>query len=866
MPNEKKAKSKCVEYLRHAEYYDMQSTFDELYARSQAGEIFENLMDVILSRENILLAYRNIKSNTGSITPGTDKLKISDIGKLTADEVTARVRKIVKGAKNGYTPRSVRRKDIPKPNGNTRPLGIPCIWDRLVQQCIKQVMEPICEARFSNNSYGFRPNRSVENAIAATYRLMQKSGLQYVVEFDIKGFFDNVDHSKLIKQLWSLNIRDKELLYVIRRILKAPILMPDGHTEHPTKGTPQGGIISPLLANVVLNELDHWIESQWQCNPVTENYAYRENAAGCPIQSHAYRAMRNTRLKEMYIVRYADDFRILCRTREQADRTLIAVTQWLKERLRLDVSPEKTRVVDVRRSYSEFLGFKIRLRKKGKKYVVQSHMCDKAYKKVKASLTKQVGNIKFPRKGRGEAGEVRLFNSMVMGIQNYYQLATDISIDCGDIGRTVNTVLKNRLKSGKTHRLKKEGRDLTKMEIQRYGKSEQLRYIAQSKEPIYPISYVQCKNPMSQRRKVCAYTAAGRSEIHDDLRINTFLLLQLMRAPTYSRSTEYADNRISLFSAQWGKCAVTGKKFQCISEIHCHHKKPKGIGGRDKYENLVLVLAPVHELIHAVDEDTIRSYLTADFILSLCELIVGGKEGLQPVQKTIIDRCVRLVYNEYLNDPKPENMPILEDLYNLLREQEEKEAQYIATALEIYVTGSLNVFNHQSNVDIDNRIVCYDIKELGKQLKKIGMLVVQDQVWNRVTINRATHKSTRYYIDEMHLLLKEEQTAAYTVEIWKRFRKWGGIPTGITQNVKDLLSSREVENIFENSDFVYMLNQAGGDRQILAKQLGISTHQLSYVTHSGEGEGLLFYGSTILPFVDHFPKNTELYRIRIRRK
>ena len=253
--------------------------------------------------------------------------------------------------------------------------------------------------------------------------------------------------------------------------------------------------------------------------------------------------------------------------------------------------------------------------------------------------------------------------------------------------------------------------------------------------------------------------------------------------------------------------------------------------------------------------------LKSDFILSLCELIVGGKEGLQPVQKTIIDRCVRLVYQTYLNDPRPENMPILEDLYNMLREQEEKEAQYIATALEIYVTGSLNVFNHQSNVDINNRIVCYDIKELGKQLKKIGMLVVQDQVWNRVTINRAAHKSTRYYIDEMHLLLKEEQTAAYTVEIWKRFRKWGGIPTGITQNVKDLLSSREVENIFENSDFVYMLNQAGGDRQILAKQLGISPHQLSYVTHSSEGEGLLFYGSTILPFVDHFPKNTELYRI-----
>ena len=250
--------------------------------------------------------------------------------------------------------------------------------------------------------------------------------------------------------------------------------------------------------------------------------------------------------------------------------------------------------------------------------------------------------------------------------------------------------------------------------------------------------------------------------------------------------------------------------------------------------------------------------LKSDFILSLCELIVGGKDGLMPVEKTIIDRCVRMVYRDYLSDPKPENMPILEDLYNELRRQEEKEAQYIATALEIYVSGSLNVFNHRTNINIANRIVSFDIKELGKQLKKIGMLIVQDAVWNRVTINREQRKSTRYYIDEMHLLLREEQTAAYTVEIWKRFRKWGGIPTGITQNVKDLLSSREVENIFENSDFILMLNQASGDRQILAKQLNISPHQLSYVTHSGEGEGLLFYGNVILPFVDRFPRG-ELY-------
>jgi hypothetical protein len=253
--------------------------------------------------------------------------------------------------------------------------------------------------------------------------------------------------------------------------------------------------------------------------------------------------------------------------------------------------------------------------------------------------------------------------------------------------------------------------------------------------------------------------------------------------------------------------------------------------------------------------------LKSDFILSLCELIVGGREGLKPIEKTVVDRSVRQVYQRYLNEPTPENLPILGDLYEALLSQSEPEARHIATALEIYVHGSLNVFNHRTNVDINNRLVCFDIKELGKQLKKLGMLIVQDQVWGRVTANRAEGRSTRYYIDEFHLLLKEEQTAAYSVEIWKRFRKWGGIPTGITQNVKDLLSSREIENIFENSDFIYMLSQAGGDRQILARQLNISPHQLSYVTHSGEGEGLLFYGNVILPFADRFPKDTELYRI-----
>ena len=260
-------------------------------------------------------------------------------------------------------------------------------------------------------------------------------------------------------------------------------------------------------------------------------------------------------------------------------------------------------------------------------------------------------------------------------------------------------------------------------------------------------------------------------------------------------------------------------------------------------------------------EDDNPLALKSDFLLSLCELVIGGKEGLQPVDKTVIDRAVRNVYRPFLADPDPAKMPVLGDLYDELLKQPEPEAARIAAALELYVSGSLNVFNHRTNVELNNRLVCFDIKQLGKQLKKLGMLIVQDQVWNRVTVNRAEKKATRYYMDEFHLLLKEEQTAAYSVEIWKRFRKWGGIPTAITQNVKDLLSSHEVENIFENSDFVLMLNQAQGDRAILAKQLGISPQQMKYVTHTEAGEGLIFYGNVVLPFVDRFPKDTELYRV-----
>ena len=608
MTNKQQKKLLCVDDLRHAEYYQMQDTFDNLYSKSRNGEIFQNLMPLILSRENILLAYRNIKSNGGSKTRGTDKVVIDGIGRLSAEKYVEKLRYIVAGSKHGYRPKAVRRKEIPKPNGKLRPLGIPCMWDRLVQQCIKQIMEPVCEAKFSENSYGFRPLRSVEHAIQRIYQLMQRTNLHYVVEFDIKGFFDNVDHSKLIKQIWSLGIRDKQLLYVIKQIVKAPIKMPDGDIQYPEKGTPQGGIISPLLANIVLNELDHWIDSQWIEHPITEKYSYKVNSNGSKDLGHAYRAMKTTGLKEMYIVRYADDFRILCRTKSEAERIKIAVSKWLCERLRLEVSPEKTRIVNVKKKYSEFLGFKIKVHPKGGKWTVESHVCDKALCRQKEALIEQAKKVAKPPQHSTESYEIHLYNAKVVGAQSYYKIATHINIDFNVLNLAVMRVFTNRLRTQKCNRLRRKGRPLTKAEIGLYGNTPMMRYVAGSDEPIYPIGFVQHKPPWTKKRKANLYTAEGRKEIHDNLRINTSLMVEMMKF-SGKNSTEYSDNRISLYSAQWGKCGITGIEFQCLEDIHCHHKLPKQYGGTDRYDNLVLVLPQIHRLIHAADEITIRKYI-----------------------------------------------------------------------------------------------------------------------------------------------------------------------------------------------------------------------------------------------------------------
>lgn len=585
--------------LRHSEYYDLQPTFDKLYSDSQNGKIFTNLLEIISSEENIRLAYRNIKKNGGSSTTGIDKLSIKDIENMSIESYV----NIIKRKLTWYKPKPVKRVEIPKPNGKMRPLGIPTIVDRLVQQCILQVLEPICEAKFFERSNGFRPNRSAEQAIAQCYKMIQLQNLHFVVDIDIKGFFDNVNHSKLIKQMWNLGIRDKKLLCIIKEMLKAPIVMPDGKVVYPTKGTPQGGILSPLISNIVLNELDWWITSQWEEMPTKYQYKCEIRPNGTKNKSPIYGALRNTsKLKEVYIIRYADDFKLFCRKKSDAEKVFIAVKHWLKERLKLEISEEKSKVVNLKRHYSEFLGFELKAVKKRKKYVVRSHMTKKAKIREKKKLVEQIKNIAHTKNREDEAKEITLYNSMVMGIHNYYCIATMISSDCKILHKNVSIVMKNRLRK----RLSKKGKINEVYIRKQYGKSKQIRFI--SSKTICPIGYIQTKTPMFKKKKICKYTPEGRKEIHKNLKINTRTMLELMRVKDKRRSIEYMDNRISLFAAQYGRCNVTGKELS-INEIHCHHKVPIKLGGTDEYSNLVILHQDIHILIHSTDIETQNTYL-----------------------------------------------------------------------------------------------------------------------------------------------------------------------------------------------------------------------------------------------------------------
>ena len=600
LTSEKKRKQKKI---RHMEYYNLVDVFDQLYADSKDGKAFTRLMEIITSAENIKLAYRNIKRNTGSNTAGVDGRTIKYLETLPAE----RLIEIVRNKLTYYKPQPVKRVEIPKPNGKLRPLGIPTITDRLIQQCILQVLEPICEAKFHERSNGFRPNRSAENAIAQSYKMIQYRNLHFVVDVDIKGFFDNVNHTKLKQQIWSMGIRDKKLICIIGEMLKAPIVLPDNSRIIPTKGTPQGGILSPLLSNIVLNELDWWVSSQWENIPIRKTFKeYYNPVNGSLVKSSYYRELRKTTLKEMYIVRYADDFKIFCSNHEAAVKIFHAVKRWLAERLKLEISEEKSKVINLRKSYSDFLGFKIKAVPKRNSYTVSSHISDKAVERITSQLKRQILKIESPANEKERWGAVNHYNGMVIGIHSYYSIATLVNLDCKKISRVVYASMKRRLGYGKRGELKKHGNELRGFIKERYGKSEAMRYV--NGFPIIPVSYVQTRAPMWKRRKVNKYTEEGRAEIHKALGVNMNILHALMSVKEVNRSIEYMDNRISLYAAQHGKCAVTGKALR-YEEIHCHHVTPVQYGGNDRYSNLKIVHVNVHHLIHAVTPETIAKYM-----------------------------------------------------------------------------------------------------------------------------------------------------------------------------------------------------------------------------------------------------------------
>ncbi len=581
--------------LRHAEYYDFQQIQDKLYADSLKNREFKHLVELIRLPENIRLAYRNIKANNGSQTAGTDGRTIKDLERLSDEKLVAQVQRKL----DWYEPQSVRRTEIPKSSDPTkkRPLGIPTILDRLIQQCVLQVLEPICEAKFHEHSYGFRPNRSQEHALSAVNKNIQCSHFYYVVDIDIKGFFDNVNHGKLLKQMWTLGIRDKKLLSIISAMLKAEVAG-IGFAE---KGTPQGGIISPLLSNIVLNELDWWIASQWEEVQTREYRAMKTNPNGSKNHGNQYRMLRNsTRLKEVTCVRYADDFKLFAKNYQDAKRLYYAVEGWLKARLGLDISPEKSKIVNLRKSYSEFLGFRIKAVKRVNghktKYVVRSHIKNKSLEKISEDVKRLIHKIEFPGPGkRSEHAAVTRYNSYVLGVHNYYSMATMVSRDLRKLAFSVQKSLKSRLrervktaKEVKKRKLSYEIPDYIKV---RYGSSQQLRFV--NGYALAPIGYVKHDFPRMKKRIINSYTPEGRAEIHKALghEIDKNIMHYLMRNPVSNRSTRYNDNRISLFCAQFGKCAVTGEKLQ-IGNIHCHHKRPRHLG-----------------LIHATNPDVIRKYL-----------------------------------------------------------------------------------------------------------------------------------------------------------------------------------------------------------------------------------------------------------------
>lgn len=575
--------------LRNAEYYDMTDTFDMLYEKGQKNTCFDDLMTLIISEKNIRLAYRNIKMNGGSYTPGIDGQTIEYIKTLPLNDFV----EMIQDQFSNYHPKEVRRIYIPKGNGKQRPLGIPSITDRIMQQCILQVLEPIMEAHFHKNSHGFRPNKSCESALAQLQSYIYRNKCYYVVDVDIKGFFDNVNHGKLLKQLWSLGIRDKKLLKIISLMLKAEI----SNEGRPEKGTPQGAVLSPLLANVVLNELDWWLSNQWMTYHVKgkEFKQYiRKNGSICSNERNWMR--KNTKLKEFYFVRYADDFKIICKSYSQAVKLKIAVTQWLKDRLKLDVSNEKTKIVNLKRNYSDFLGFKIKVRKKSRKsncrYTIISHLNIKAETKIKKNLKYSLKAIEKANDSIQVKKAVDLYNSRVIGIHNYYNKATFISIDMSAIASRLYHRLYRVLK--RTQFLPTEKSHSSQYIEKRYGKSQQLKKLGE--QYIVPISFVQHKVPTQPSNKINKYTEEGRKQIHQNLEcVSQVTIRDIIEHPYKDKTVEFNDIIMARLAGQLGKCYITQIIItqEDMEYIYLSNKLRK----KDMYENICIVVRAVKEYI-----------------------------------------------------------------------------------------------------------------------------------------------------------------------------------------------------------------------------------------------------------------------------
>lgn len=626
--------------IRYAEYYNMIGIQDKLYADSKDGKTFKNLIGIIASENNIKMAYRNLKTNSGSNTAGVDGLTFEDIGKLSESELVAKVKDKI----HNYQPKAVRRVYIPKANGKLRPLGIPTVLDRIVQQSVLQVMEPICEAKFYDKSYGFRPNRSTKHAVAMCYKLAQHDGFHYVVDIDIKGFFDNVDHAKLLKQIWTLGIQDKNLLCLISRMLKAPI-EEKGRRTVPEKGTPQGGVLSPLLANIVLNELDWWVASQWEEMPLRNPCPSDEypNRNGSLNRGAKYRRLRSTRLKECHLVRYADDFKIFCKSYGDAIRFKHATEQWLSDRLGLEISEEKTKVCNLKTNYSEFLGIKFKLRQKGRKWVIKSHMTDKAIKTQREKLGKAMADVcKAHNLIIAQHNDVIAYNQMVVGIHEYYNMATMVCRDMHELFLPIYRKLRHASSTNSIER-KPPPKLMGAMDeyfFQKYKDSAAVRYI--NGMIIVPIGYCRTKPPMCHRLCVNRYTAEGRKEIHSMLSDEAYgeVLSELSEATFEGMSIKQYDNMLSRFVAARGRCELTKRPLE-VEDVYCHKLHPLDEDA-DRYNNLRIVHKDAERLIHEKDLNAIKTLVERLDVKQSAKLVKLNKWrefiGREPINLLTLNR------------------------------------------------------------------------------------------------------------------------------------------------------------------------------------------------------------------------------------